>query len=189
MGVVLALPSLTDILAPPAEELDVGLGDRLAGIRVGDVVPRLLVQGFLDDGGVGDPHDDARQVSSRHFGCHEVGSCLLKRSGDRDAFVEVFGTRFDLEVPCGDLFVDVLLVIALHQAVSDIADLRLLPVSILRIGLDVRLDVRQELLDIDRMGLEVDFFSVSEAELDGGALARGLGHYGFEYAPVIDDLC
>ena len=56
-----------DLLLLPAEELDVGLGDRLAGDGVGDEVEGLAVELLLDDDRVVDPDDDPADVAVRHL--------------------------------------------------------------------------------------------------------------------------
>ena len=56
-----------DLLLLPAEQLDVGLRDRLTAHRVGNEMERLPFELFLHDDRVGHPQNDAAAVAVRHL--------------------------------------------------------------------------------------------------------------------------
>ena len=65
---------------------------------------------------------------------------------------------------CGHLLADVLLLVLGHQPIADVADVDLPPVELVGPGLEIRLDVVQQLLDVDFVGGEVDLLAVAEAK-------------------------
>ena len=64
----------------------------------------------------------------------------------------------------------------------------LLPVELAGVALEVGLDVGEQLVDLDGVGLEGDLVAVAEAEIDDGLLAGRLRAGRLEAAPVADDL-
>ena len=115
---------------PPAEELDVGLRDRLAGDGVGHEVIGLAGQRLLDDRRIVDPDDDEAGVAAGHFGPEQIRAGLLQRRGDGDAAVEVVRARLERHLPLGHLRAEVLLLVLLDQPIADVADVDLLPVEL-----------------------------------------------------------
>ena len=96
--------------------------------------------------------------------------------------------RLQVEVPARDLLPDVLILVVLHEPPADVADARLAPIELVRLGLDVRLHVVEQFLDLESVRLEADRVAVAESELDGRALARRLRHHRLEHPPVLHDL-
>src|SRR5262249_35467763 len=148
----------------------------------------LAIKVFLDDDGVGDPDDDTTQVAVFHLGGQQVRARLFERGGDGDAVIDVFGPRLQVQVPAGGFFAEVLLLLLLHQHVSNVAEIDLVPVYLIRAALQIGLDVGEQLLDVDGERFEGDLVAVAEAEIDGRLSAGGLVAQGLEAAPIADDL-
>ena len=122
----------------PAEELDVGLRDRLAGDGVGHEVIGLAGQRLLDDRRVVDPDDDEAGVAAGHLGLDQIGAGLLQRRGDGHAACRNGSRRGSTRhLPLGHLPAEILLLVLLDQPVADVADVDLLPVEIAA-GFDLR---------------------------------------------------
>jgi hypothetical protein len=162
------------LLLPIAEELDVALGHRFAGDRIGHVVERLVLQRLLDDRRVGEPHDDAMRVAALHRGGHEIGARLLQRCGDRDTAVEVVLAGLQIELPLRRLGCEVLILSFRDQAVAKVLDVELLPLQLSRVALEVFLDVAKKLRQLDRPSGKRDALTVAEAVVDGRAFAGRL---------------
>ena len=85
----------------PAEQLDVGPRNGLAGPRIGDEVVGLVRERLLDDDRVVEPDHDPAGVAPLHPRGQQVGAGLLERRGDGDPLVEVAGQRLQVQVPAG----------------------------------------------------------------------------------------
>ena len=127
-------------------------------------------------------------LPSATFRGDEVGAGFLQRRGDGDALVEMLVARLEVELPAGDFFADVLLLLFLDEPIADVGDVHLLPIELLGLGLEIGFHVGEQLGDVDFVGDELDLLGVAEAEVDARAAAGGLRHHAFELAPVADDL-
>ena len=93
-----------------------------------------------------------------------------------------------VELPAGDLFGDVFLLLLLDEPIADVFDVDLLPIELLGIRFEIRLYIGEQLGDVDLLGDELDLFGVAKAEFDARAAAGRLRQHAFELAPVADDL-
>ena len=182
----LVLPS--DAALPIAEELHVGPGNRLAGDRVRDEVPRLAVELLLDDDRIADPDDDSADIALVHFRRQQIRPGLLQRRRDGDPLVEVLAVRFELEIPAGDDVAQVLRLIVLNQLIADVADLHAIVIESFWTRFEILLDVLQQLLGLDRLGFEVHLASIAETEVERGPRAGGVDPRPLEPRPVANDL-
>ena len=64
-------------MSPVAEELDVCLGERCSGHRVGDEIERLVAHRLTDDRRVGEPEHDLSRVAVGDLGGEEIRARFL----------------------------------------------------------------------------------------------------------------
>ncbi len=128
------------------------------------------------------------RVAVGHLGFEEIRSRFLEGCGDRDALVEVVRQGFEPQIPLGNNRFEVFGLFFLNEAKAQIAQCDFLFLQLFGIRFQVLLEVGEEFLHIDGTRREVDFLTVSEAEVHRGALPGGLRHDWFELAPVLEDL-
>ena len=172
----------------PAEEFDVGFRDRQPGRGIRHIIERLAVQLFFDNHRVGHPQDDAAHVSAGQLCGHQVCARFLERRGHRDAVVDMFGARLQIEVPGGDPGAHILQFVLLHEPLPDVGDIRLVPIKLVRAALEISFHVGQKFVDVDFPGLERNAIRVAEPKLDSRSFACLLRLDVIEPAPVADDL-
>ena len=171
-----------------AEQFDVRFGNRLACYGVSHIEPLLAVERFLGDHRVGEPDDDAARVAVGQFGDHEVSPGLREGRRHRDAAIKMLRARIQGQLPLRDLGPDILLLVVGNDAVADLVEVELLPIDLLRVSLEIRFDVGQEVIDFQLMSGELHFLGVAEAEVERRAATGGLDLAVVEAAPIVSNL-
>ena len=180
---------VSHLALPVAEKLHVRLGDRLARGRVRHITVGLAGQGLFHDHRVAQPDHDLARVSILHPSRHQVCTCLLQRRRDRDPLVKMRLARLQLQIPLRRLLVlQVLLLVLLHQPITQIPNVQLLPVKLRRVALQIGFHVVQQLAHANLVRLEMHFLAVAKPEFDRRALGGDLHRGVLEPAPVPHDL-
>ena len=174
--------------AAPAEKVDIGPGNALAGSRVGYEVIGAAFEWLFQDDRVVEPDDDAAGVASLHLCGEQVSAGFLKRRADGDSPVEMVGPRVQVQVPSRDRATHVLFLVLGNEARADFADLDFLPVELFGPGVNVSFDVVEQLGDENLVRFEVHLLAVAEAKFDRSACSSRKSRMCLESAPGTEDL-
>ena len=118
----------------------------------------------MHDCGVRDPKNDAGGVSAVHAGGDQICAGRFDRHINFHPPIEVFGERLQIHVPLRRLLDEVLLLVLLNEAIAEIVDIDRLPVELSRMSGDRRLDIVEQLFDIDLLGIKRHLLAVAEQQ-------------------------
>ena len=172
----------------PAEEFDVHLFHRLPSDRIAREIVRTASQLFLQEGGVVHPQHHSVLVAAVHLRGDQIRPSLLQRRCNGDPSIKMPVARLQIEIPGRDLFAEKFRFILFDDSPTNVFDLQLLPVQILGSSFEVGPQFGEEVVQLDRLRLEVDDFAIAVKIVQDGTLPRGLTDTPFKSPPRLDDL-